>query len=343
MRHSLIAAVACSLAALSTSVEAQTFQFAVDQSNTNYTWSGTTSVGNLIGNPSNTFQLSGTVDLLLGTGGNPVGDGQWTGADMLVTPDLSGVIPNPIPGFPALATIDVAGMRFSITSDPFTVDNAGNFTTMTTLEVTAGTLTVTPLVGASTQTDLTGTFGPPAATSGTLIRSGSMITMVSPMVTAFDFTDPASKISATIDLVGTITAIYTCLPAANYCPLSPNSASPGSVISTTGSTFISDNAFGLSAAGAPGSKPGIFFVGPNQVSLPLGDGTRCVGGAIKRLGILISSPAGVFTQGLDMNNLPGGAAIDPGVSTNFQCWFRDTAAGGAGFNLSNATEVIFCP
>ncbi len=331
------------LALLGASAEAQIFQFTIEQSASSYTWSGTTSLGPLNGNPSNSFQVTGTAGLILGGGGNPVGSGTWQEADMLVTPNLSGVVPNPLPLLPPLATVDVTNMRFSITSDPFSVDSMGNFSTSSVLEVISGTLTVTPLVGGQTVTDLTGTLGPASPTSGTVTRNGSDLDFVSPMNTFFDFTDPTSGISATITLVGTTTAHYTCATPANYCPVTPNSAGSGAVIATSGSSFMSDNNFALSASGAPANKPGIFFVGPNQVSLPLGDGIRCVGGAIKRLGILISNGSGVFNQALDFNNLPSGTVIIPGVEQNFQCWFRDVAAGGAGFNLSDATNAVFCP
>jgi len=331
------------IGALTPAVQAQDFSFTSDQSSSNYTWSGTTSLGPLNGNPSNTFQLSGTLSLELGGGGAPVGSGQWISTDLLVVPDLSGIIPNPIQGLPPLATIDVEGMRFSISSDPFSVDGAGAFDTTTVLEVTSGLLTVTPLVGAATMTDLTGTMGDPTPTSGTITRNGSDLEFASPMNTQFDFTDTTSGISATINLNGNLVADYTCEPAANYCGTSPNSVGAGAVMGTSGSTFMADNNFSLTASGAPANKPGLFFVGPNQVSVPLGDGVRCVGGSIKRLGVVFSNGSGVFDRPIDFTSPPNNAVFEPGVEYNFQCWYRDQAAGGAGFNLSDATNVTFCP
>jgi hypothetical protein len=35
--------------------------------------------------------------------------------------------------------------------------------------------------------------------------------------------------------------------------------------------------------------------------------------------------------------------INAGDTVNFQFWFRDPAAGGAAFNLSDALEVNWCP
>ena len=35
--------------------------------------------------------------------------------------------------------------------------------------------------------------------------------------------------------------------------------------------------------------------------------------------------------------------ITPGSTWNFQLWFRDTPAGGAGYNLSSALGLTFAP
>ena len=41
--------------------------------------------------------------------------------------------------------------------------------------------------------------------------------------------------------------------------------------------------------------------------------------------------------------LANSAFVAPGSTWNFQCWFRDSAAAMAGFNLSNAVELQFEP
>jgi hypothetical protein len=35
--------------------------------------------------------------------------------------------------------------------------------------------------------------------------------------------------------------------------------------------------------------------------------------------------------------------VAPGSTWYFQAWFRDPAAGGAAFNLSDGLAVTFCP
>ena len=331
------------LLALTSSATAQDFQFQIVQGASNYTWSGTTSLGPLLGNPNNTFQLNGTMLLDLDSGGNPVGGGEWISSDALVVPDLSGRIPNPLPFLPDLAVIDVVGMRFSMASNPFAVTGTGAFSTTSTLTITSGILTVTPITGSPTVTDLTGTQGPPSATTGTITEAGGLLTLNSPMNTSFTFTDPASGISATLNLVGTLKARFSCPSVNTYCVASPNSVGAGAQISTTGSTSITNNDLGLVVTQAPAGKPGLFFFGPNQIQFPFGDGFRCVGGSIKRMGVVISSGAGVFQKTLNQTSLPGGATIDAGQTVNFQCWYRDPSFGTAGFNLSNAASVFFCP
>ena len=40
--------------------------------------------------------------------------------------------------------------------------------------------------------------------------------------------------------------------------------------------------------------------------------------------------------------LPAGSQILGGSTHYFQAWYRDLAAGGMGFNLSDAIRVTFC-
>ncbi len=41
-------------------------------------------------------------------------------------------------------------------------------------------------------------------------------------------------------------------------------------------------------------------------------------------------------------DLPTSGITNPGTH-NFQCWFRDPAAGGTGFNLSDGVSATFVP
>ena len=123
----------------------------------------------------------------------------------------------------------------------------------------------------------------------------------------------------------------------NYCIAAPNSYSQGALVGYTGSTSLSTNNFGLRADCVP-NTPGMFFYGPNQIQVTFGDGFRCVGGAVKRL-----PPSGAMGHALTRSlNLANTIIVD-GSTWNFQAWFRDPGAGGAGFNTSDAVSVTFAP
>ena len=121
----------------------------------------------------------------------------------------------------------------------------------------------------------------------------------------------------------------------NYCSAATNSSGGSATISAFGSTSLSGSCFRLFADGLPGT-PGLFFYGPNQIQVTFGDGFRCVGGAIRRLP---PSPSqnGVLSREVDLSTTP----ISADSTWNFQAWYRDPAAGGAGFNLSDGLEVNF--
>ena len=134
--------------------------------------------------------------------------------------------------------------------------------------------------------------------------------------------------------------------AVTYCSTSPNSVGNGALMASFGSASVSANDLELNAFALPANRPGLFYFGPNQVSTPLGDGIRCVGGQIKRFGAMMTDSFGFVSLQVDVNSAllaTGPAAALPGNVTNFQFWYRDPAAGGSGQNLSNGLSVTWCP
>ena len=132
-----------------------------------------------------------------------------------------------------------------------------------------------------------------------------------------------------------------------YCTSAPNSVGSGCFISNSGTVSISTNNFSIVASAAAPGQPGLFYYGPNQISAPFGDGFRCVGGAVSRLNPpVIADSFGDASKAVDFTSgAPGSGpgAILPGSTWNFQFWYRDPAAGGSGFNLSNGLTATFCP
>lgn len=133
----------------------------------------------------------------------------------------------------------------------------------------------------------------------------------------------------------------------SYCAATPNSTGLPAVISIVGSTSVAADDLQLVTSQAPANQFGLFFYGLAQLELPFGNGLRCVGGGgvgVQRLSVALSSAAGVFVHDLDYGAPPAPAgALLPGSTWNFQCWFRDPAAGGADFDLSDGLVLVFEP
>jgi hypothetical protein len=134
-----------------------------------------------------------------------------------------------------------------------------------------------------------------------------------------------------------------CAAPTIYCTTSPNSAGPGAQISSSGTTSIAADNFVLHASGCPANKLGLFIYGMNPTQQVLGNGFLCVGNPFFRLPHFNTSASGSATFAVDFNNLPVGGQITSGSTWKFQLWFRDPAAGGSNFNLSNGESATFCP
>lgn len=145
---------------------------------------------------------------------------------------------------------------------------------------------------------------------------------------------------------GSNLSIVPCASPTTYCSTAPNSVGSGATIGWVGSPNVSTNAFTLTASGAPANKPALFFYSDTQVSTPFGEGIRCVGGSLSRLGVLLTDGSGQASHALDVNAPPanmGNGAINSGGTYNFQLWYRDPTGGPSGFNLTDGLSVTFCP
>lgn len=159
----------------------------------------------------------------------------------------------------------------------------------------------------------------------------------------------------TVDVTGT-----SCSTGSPYCfgdgsttacPCG-NSGAPGngcanSVVSTganlsaTGTPSIGSGSITLSSRGMPGTTSCLFFQGTSATASVFGDGLRCAGGSVVRLGIKQATSGNAQYPG------PG----DPSVATQglvtspgdrfYQVWYRNSAAfcTPSGFNLTNGVRV----
>jgi len=129
----------------------------------------------------------------------------------------------------------------------------------------------------------------------------------------------------------------------NYCIGSPSSTGFGSALIATGSTSIAANDFGLTATLSPPGQFGVFFMGPNQVQIPFGDGFLCLAGGIVRFNPPILADAfGEASIAIDVTSPPAAGLIVAESTWNFQWWYRDPAGMLSGFNTSDAIEATFC-
>ena len=128
-----------------------------------------------------------------------------------------------------------------------------------------------------------------------------------------------------------------------YCISGHNSAALNAEIWYTGSTSISTSDFELTCDWAIPNQSGLFFYGQAQIEVPFGDGYRCVGGSIYRLGAALADSLGSVSLAVDFENPQVPAAeITAGSTWNFQYWYRDPVTL-SGFNLSNALNATFVP
>jgi len=148
-------------------------------------------------------------------------------------------------------------------------------------------------------------------------------------------------------LVGGITAGPI---GSNYCMTNPNTTGNPSAISAIGSTAVLDNDVTLTVSDATPNAFAFFINSQTQgfVANPGGSaGNLCLGGSIGRhqQAIFNTGAGGTGSLVLDLTTIPqpnGNVAIMAGETWNWQCWHRDTAAGGAATsNFSDGISIIF--
>ena len=132
-------------------------------------------------------------------------------------------------------------------------------------------------------------------------------------------------------------------PIRSECETSPNSVGAGAVMGASGTTSVSSNDLVLEAAGLPSSTFGLFVLGTEPAYSPIGNGYLCVGGTIVRQPVVASDTVGQARFAFDVAAPGGGQTILAASTLRFQHVYRDIAAGGSGFNASDALRVTFYP
>lgn len=148
------------------------------------------------------------------------------------------------------------------------------------------------------------------------------------------FPDVCTGYALSIEVLQTLGTIY--------CVAGTNGHGTGARILGAGSSSVSANDLAFVCQAFPGANPGVLIASTTPAQAPFGDGFRCVGGSIVRLG---SSAASDGVAEYRANLAAGaGLAIAPGATWNFQVFYRELSVpGGAGFNLSDALAVPMVP
>ena len=131
----------------------------------------------------------------------------------------------------------------------------------------------------------------------------------------------------------------------DYCTSTPNSSGVAASIGVAGSPSVAANDFVIQGSGGLPGQFGLFLYGETQSSVPIGNGTLCLGTPFIRLGdVAMITAAGTSEFALDFTAPAlsvGAGAIQAGATWNFQWIFRDTV--GIGLDLSHGVSVTFFP
>jgi hypothetical protein len=326
--------------------------FVLDQSQSNFTFSGTSTLGPIVGNPSNAFALTGTIDLLLVPGGSqPSTSGNFAGGDALAVPDMHAKITGAF-GI-TLATIDVSNLRLTFHSGGFVVDPSGDFDADVIVTILAGTMVVDPILGPPSTSNIAGGASPLTPVSGTLTSGRCRQDLHMPNVSlTFMFTDVPTGITATVTIVGDLTGEWTGSGVQSYCTAKAGLACGAPAIGTSGCPEAGvSSGFVVSAGPARAGKAGLLiYTDAGAAALPFQGGLLCISPApLKRSSPIGSGGTaggcdGVFT--LDFNAFASGALggnplpsiQQPGTRVNAQFWGRDSQQTGS--FLSDAVEFV---
>jgi len=128
--------------------------------------------------------------------------------------------------------------------------------------------------------------------------------------------------------------------AGNGCANSVNAN--GGNLATTGAASVGSDTLALVGSGMPSSSA-LYFQGTSQVSVAFGDGLRCAGGTVIRLGT--KNNVGGTSQYPVAGDLSVSVrgAVSAGDVRTYQCWYRNAAAfcTASTFNLTNGVSVTW--
>ena len=145
--------------------------------------------------------------------------------------------------------------------------------------------------------------------------------------------------------LGTPYCFGTGCPCGNDDPTAgcANSTGSGALLTAGGTASAAADDLLFSGTNLLPGQGALLFCGPNQLSgVTFGDGLRCAGGGITRLGVKIPGGTGFALWGPGLGVKGGWVAGD---TVNYQGWYRDPVGGpcSSEFNTTNGVEIVFVP
>jgi len=123
----------------------------------------------------------------------------------------------------------------------------------------------------------------------------------------------------------------------------------GALLLGIGTTSVSNDTFLLAASTLPPSTSVLFLQGASEIAQPFGDGLRCAGSPLVRLGGRTADSQGACAYGAGIAGDPrvstAGAVPASGGTRTYQAWYRNAAAfcTPSTFNLTNGLRATWAP
>jgi hypothetical protein len=131
--------------------------------------------------------------------------------------------------------------------------------------------------------------------------------------------------------------------AGNGC--ANGSSASGANLAGSGTAVIGADSLVLSGSGLVPNQPGLYFQGNNAVGggagVVFGDGIRCAGGGVIRLGVAVADGTGASSTAPFLTSISVKGGVTAGDLRHYQLWYRDPAGSPCGslFNLTNGYSV----
>lgn len=130
----------------------------------------------------------------------------------------------------------------------------------------------------------------------------------------------------------------------SYCQANPNSTGQPALIAMfgpdnagSGAVFLDDVVI-LRAGPVPQGTVGMFIYGQQETQTPFGDGYLCITGQVNRLPVTSARGSfdSTFVQPIVFSDHEGFHMGD----WKLQAWYRDSAGGPSGFNLTDGLAFL---